>query len=178
MPHGLLRLPERASWRRSGSSDPCCRFPWQRWNPCRGKPCIFFPGYSSNCPGLSSQPANMLPIMQTFAPAAMALVISPEYLIPPSAMIGIPYSLATCVAVHDRCDLRNTDTGNHTGGTDGTGSDTNLNGIRTCLDQSLWSLLRWQRCPRSPADPDMLALIIFSAAQYVFGMTVCGIHER
>jgi len=28
--------------------------------------------------------------MQTLAPAAMALVMSPEYLIPPSAMIAMP----------------------------------------------------------------------------------------
>ena len=39
---------------------------------------------------LSSQPASMEPIMQTLAPAARALVISPENLMPPSAMTGIP----------------------------------------------------------------------------------------
>ena len=55
----------------------------------------FLPWYSSKVPGLSSQPAKMLPIMQTFPPAAMALVMSPEYLMPPSAMIGMPYSFAT-----------------------------------------------------------------------------------
>ena len=52
----------------------------------------FLPWYSSNVPGLSSHPAKMLPIIHTFAPAAIAFVISPEYLIPPSAMIGIKYS--------------------------------------------------------------------------------------
>src|ERR1700722_15931741 len=41
-------------------------------------------------PGLSSTPAKREPIMTTLAPAAMALVTSPEYLMPPSAMIGIP----------------------------------------------------------------------------------------
>ena len=40
----------------------------------------------------------MLPIMQTLAPAAIAFVISPEYLIPPSAIIGISYFLATSYA--------------------------------------------------------------------------------
>ena len=34
-------------------------------------------------------------IIHTLPPAAIALVISPEYLIPPSAMMGIPYSFAT-----------------------------------------------------------------------------------
>ena len=51
--------------------------------------------YNSNVPGLSSHPAKILPIIQTFAPAAIAFVISPEYLIPPSAITGIPYSFAT-----------------------------------------------------------------------------------
>src|SRR3972149_1191974 len=40
-------------------------------------------------PGLSSVPANTDPIMTAEAPAARALVMSPEYLIPPSAMRGI-----------------------------------------------------------------------------------------
>ena len=34
--------------------------------------------------------------MTTLAPAASALTMSPEYLIPPSAMTGTPYFLATC----------------------------------------------------------------------------------
>ena len=42
-------------------------------------------------PGLSSQPASMEPIMTTLPPAAMALTMSPEYLMPPSAMMGTPY---------------------------------------------------------------------------------------
>ena len=40
-------------------------------------------------PGLSSTPANMLPIITAEAPAAIALTRSPVYRIPPSAMIGI-----------------------------------------------------------------------------------------
>jgi hypothetical protein len=39
-------------------------------------------------PGLSSVPAKRLPIMTLSAPAAMALVMSPENLMPPSAMTG------------------------------------------------------------------------------------------
>src|SRR5437773_7121156 len=41
-------------------------------------------------PGLSSVPANNPPIMTQSAPAAMAFVMSPEYLTPPSAMSGTP----------------------------------------------------------------------------------------
>src|SRR5215813_15052786 len=45
-------------------------------------------------PGDSSVPANRLPIITQEAPAASALVMSPEYLIPPSAMIGTPVPAA------------------------------------------------------------------------------------
>src|SRR5215471_14981971 len=41
-------------------------------------------------PGLSSVPANKEPIITASAPAAIALVMSPEYLTPPSAIIGTP----------------------------------------------------------------------------------------
>lgn len=37
----------------------------------------------------------MLPIITVSAPAAIDFTISPEYLIPPSAITGIPFSLAT-----------------------------------------------------------------------------------
>ncbi len=45
-------------------------------------------------PGLSSVPASRLPIITASAPAAMALVMSPEYLMPPSAISGTPASRA------------------------------------------------------------------------------------
>ena len=43
-------------------------------------------------PGLSSHPAKRLPIITELAPEAIALVISPEYLMPPSAIRGTPAS--------------------------------------------------------------------------------------
>ena len=46
-------------------------------------------------PGLSSVPAKSDPIMIVSAPAAMAFVISPENLTPPSAMSGILCSRQT-----------------------------------------------------------------------------------
>src|SRR5262245_53654762 len=45
-------------------------------------------------PGDSSVPANSDPIITDEAPAASALVRSPEYLMPPSAMIGTPDDFA------------------------------------------------------------------------------------
>src|SRR6266581_2412442 len=44
-------------------------------------------------PGLSSVPANRLPIITVSAPAAIALVMSPEYLMPPSEISGTPEPL-------------------------------------------------------------------------------------
>mgnify|MGYP002508232425 CR=1 FL=1 len=46
----------------------------------------------------SHLPANIEPNITAFPPAAIALTISPEYLIPPSAMIALPYSRATLAA--------------------------------------------------------------------------------
>ena len=95
MPHGLLRLPEPVSWRQSGNNGPCFRFPWLQWNPYRGILCIFFPDTVRKFPGSHHSLQTCFPSCRHCAPAAMAFVISPEYLIPPSAMIGIPYSFAT-----------------------------------------------------------------------------------
>src|SRR5207247_9902554 len=49
-------------------------------------------------PGVSSVPPNRLPIITQDAPAASALEMSPEYLIPPSAMSGTPVPCATRAA--------------------------------------------------------------------------------
>src|SRR6266571_4007805 len=49
-------------------------------------------------PGASSVPAKRPPIMTTEAPAAMALVISPEYFTPPSAITGTPVPFAARAA--------------------------------------------------------------------------------
>src|SRR3954470_22479160 len=50
------------------------------------------PWYRIVSPGLSSVPASRLPIITASAPAAIAFVISPEYLMPPSAISGTPAS--------------------------------------------------------------------------------------
>ena len=44
----------------------------------------------SMSPGVSSVPANRLPIMHALAPAPNALTMSPENLMPPSAMMRLP----------------------------------------------------------------------------------------
>src|SRR5919112_253728 len=49
-------------------------------------------------PGASSVPANSEPIITVFAPAASAFATSPEYLMPPSAMIATPDPFAAATA--------------------------------------------------------------------------------
>src|ERR1044071_8326569 len=48
------------------------------------------PWYRMISPGSSSVPGNTVPIITVSAPAASALATSPEYLMPPSAMIATP----------------------------------------------------------------------------------------
>ena len=49
-------------------------------------------------PGASVVPENIEPSITAFPPAAKALTTSPEYLIPPSAMIFLPCFCATLAA--------------------------------------------------------------------------------
>ncbi len=55
----------------------------------------FLPFMIISFPGLSSVPASMEPSMTVSAPAAIAFTMSPEYLIPPSAITGTPFPDAT-----------------------------------------------------------------------------------
>jgi hypothetical protein len=85
-------------------------------------------------PGLSSTPAKSEPIMQTLAPAAMALVTSPEYLMPPSAMMGMPRS-GGAVGLGDGGDLGHAGAGDHARGADGAGADADLDGVGAGVDE-------------------------------------------
>ena len=51
-----------------------------------------FPFLVNTVPGDSSVPPSILPTMTDEAPAASAFVASPDVLVPPSDIIGIPYS--------------------------------------------------------------------------------------
>ena len=46
------------------------------------------PSSRNDSPGLSSVPASIEPIITLSAPAASAFTMSPEYLMPPSAITG------------------------------------------------------------------------------------------
>ena len=52
------------------------------------------PWWSTTSPGDSSTPASRLPSITESAPAAMALAMSPEYWMPPSAMTVTPWRAA------------------------------------------------------------------------------------
>src|SRR5215210_3702578 len=54
----------------------------------------FLPFLINVLPGLSSVPPNKFPIITDDAPAAKALVKSPEVLVPPSEITGISYFFA------------------------------------------------------------------------------------
>ena len=72
-----------------------CLPPLHPENPSLCKLYMFCPDKAPSSPGLSSVPAKRPPIITQLAPAAMAFVISPEYLMPPSAIIGMPAASAT-----------------------------------------------------------------------------------
>ena len=80
--------------------------------------------------------------MMAPAPAAIALVTSPEYLIPPSAMTVVPVSFRRPCRLADRGDLRHTRAGDHARCADRTGPNANLDRVRTCVDQSLAAVVR------------------------------------
>ena len=91
-------------------------------------------------PGDSSTPAKSEPIMTTPAPAAMALVTSPEYLMPPSATSGMPVSCGTR-GLGDGGDLGHARAGDHAGGADGAGADANLDGVGAGVDEGHGSVV-------------------------------------
>ena len=88
-------------------------------------------------PGLSSTPAKSEPIMTTLAPAAMALVMSPEYLMPPSAMTGMSLLAGGADGFGDGGDLGHAGAGDHAGGADGAGADADFDGVGACVDEGL-----------------------------------------
>ena len=73
----FAELDERAVM---ASMDPIPRYFFRRT-----------PSWKKYCPGASSVPASIEPIIATLAPSDNALTMCPEAEIPPSAQIGTPY---------------------------------------------------------------------------------------
>ena len=79
--------------------------------------------------------------MTTLAPAAMALVTSPEYLMPPSAMMGMPCFAGGAVGLGDGGDLGHAGAGDHARGADGAGPDADLDGVGAGVDEGHGALV-------------------------------------
>ncbi len=73
--------------------------------------------------------------MTQLAPAAIALVMSPLWRMPPSAMTGTPAASATADGVEDRRDLRHADAADDPRRADRPGTDADLHRIDAGVDQ-------------------------------------------
>ena len=93
-------------------------------------------------------PASRLPIITQSAPAAIALVMSPENLMPPSAISGTPAALGRLGAFGDRGDLRNARAADHARGADRPRPDADLDSVHAQRDQIA---ARLRRCATLPA---------------------------
>ena len=78
--------------------------------------------------------------MAQSAPAASALARSPEYLMPPSAMTGMPVALRRLDRIHDRGELRHADAGDDARGADRARADADLDRVGAGIDQRLGAL--------------------------------------
>jgi hypothetical protein len=82
-------------------------------------------------------PAKSEPIITLWAPAAMALATSPEYLTPPSAMTGTSCSSPPGDARRRWRDLRHADPGHDARGADAPGPDADLDRVGAGVDERL-----------------------------------------
>ena len=80
-------------------------------------------------------PASRLPIITESAPAAIALVMSPENLMPPSAISGTRAFAAGARAFGNRRDLRNARAGYHARGADRARTDAHLDAVHAQRNQ-------------------------------------------
>ena len=88
-------------------------------------------------PGLSSVPANRLPIIVVLAPTAIALVMSPEKRMPPSAITGMPWAAAARAHSMMARDHRHADAGDDARRADRSGADADLDRVDAEIDQRL-----------------------------------------
>ena len=86
-------------------------------------------------PGDSSVPASSEPSMTTSAPAPIAFAMSPEEVMPPSAMTGTPVGRRDARDVVDRADLRDADARHDTRRADRAGPDADLQRVGARVDE-------------------------------------------
>ena len=122
---------------RSGPSTLCAS---RRASPCRGTPCSCAPGRARARPATRRCPRRASRSSPLLAPAAIALVTSPEYFTPPSAMIGIAVAVGDPRAVADGGDLRDADPGDDARRADAPRADADLHRVGPRVDERLGRL--------------------------------------
>ena len=115
--------------------------------------------------------------MAQSAPPAIALARSPEYLMPPSAITGMPLLGGRLHRRHDRGELRHTNTGDDPGGAYRARADSDLDRIGAGIDQRLGTLRRGH------VAGDDLGIVAEPAGllhtfQHPFGMAVGGVDHQ
>jgi hypothetical protein len=93
----------------------------------------------TSSPGDSSRPANSEPIITQSAPAAMALAMSPDRRMPPSAITGtfLPVVRSARHRVHDGGDLRHAHAGHDARRADRARADADLDRVRPARMRSM-----------------------------------------
>ena len=139
-----------------GSSGRPSRAPWRRPSPCRDRICRSGPGRGRPRPGSRRCRRAASRPWRTAAPAASALARSPENLMPPSAITGMPASRGRLDRVHDGGELRHADAGDDARGADRARPDADLDRVGAGIDQRLGAFAR-----RDVAGDDCTALDSF-----------------
>ena len=98
------------------------------------------PWWKTTSPGASSVPASIEPSITVSAPAAIAFAMSPDEVMPPSAITGTPCRAATSAHVVDRGHLRHADAGDDARRADRAGPDADLHRVGARVDQRLGRL--------------------------------------
>src|ERR1700693_3920530 len=127
-------------------------------------------------PGDSSAPASSDPIMTRCAPAARALTMSPENLIPPSAIRGT-FVPATARALADRVDLRHARAGHDPRRADRARPDADLDGVGTSLHEVPRPLLR-RHVSRNDRRRRQLPLDEDQGVEHTLAVPVRGVEDE
>ena len=130
-----------------------------RASPCRDTACRCGPGTGSSRPGSPRCRRTGRRSSPCAAPAASALVMSPENLMPPSAITGTPARAAGRDRVGDGGELRHADAGDDARGADRRRAHADLDAVGAGLDQRARRPRRWRRC-RRPGRSSGTALLI------------------
>ena len=135
-------------------------------NPCRDSVLNVRPWYRIVSPGLSSVPASRLPIITVSAPAAIAFVTSPENLMPPSAISGMPAFAGRAAAFRNGGELRNAGAGDDARGADGARPDADLDAVHAQARSVRTRLHKSPMLPAISCTPGSAFFTAFTASNH------------